>query len=112
MQLEDNRHFWRGLIDGDGHVCLSKRGTTHSPAVGLTASKQLSDQFADYVFHHTGKRPGMSQQGNIWHTRCTCRNAEAVADLLYSGSRVFLERKQEIALAILERRDRIRRVRA
>jgi hypothetical protein len=112
MQLEDDRHFWRGLVDGDGHVCLFKKGTSHSPVVGLTASKSLADQFADYVFSHTGKRPGMSQQGNIWHARCTYRNAEAIADLLYSGSSVFLERKQEIVRAILERRDRIRRVRA
>lgn len=45
-RLLASRHFWRGVIDGDGHISLA----TRSKSIGLTSgSFEFIKQFRDYV---------------------------------------------------------------
>ena len=108
QHLQSDRNFWRGLIDGDGHVCLFNRKDTQVPVIGLTASRPLSNQFADFVLSVVGARPNSHQQGNVWHTRCFFRKAEVLAEVLYKDCTIALPRKAEMAKQILARRDEIR----
>lgn len=46
--LEENRHFWRGLIDGDGSVgFIHSRGHAY-PSIQLVGTEVLMLQFADF----------------------------------------------------------------
>jgi DNA-binding CsgD family transcriptional regulator len=50
--LEHNRHFWRGVVDGDGWVSPEGR------VIGLvTASLLLRDQFMRFLGKAIGRRP-------------------------------------------------------
>jgi hypothetical protein len=46
MELNNNLHFWRGLIDGDGTLYLSKY---MYPSLSLCGSENILNQFVDYV---------------------------------------------------------------
>lgn len=86
------RHYWRGLVDGDG--CLHKRNDGYFQ-IELVGTKDICDGFSDWV-----KRVGIQ-------TRATTRSVRSFFEIkyngfdlvkricseLYSNSNVYLERK-------------------
>jgi hypothetical protein len=90
--LEDNRHFWRGVFDGDGYF-KNKDGKDGDKMI-LTGSNDLCAQFKEYVMK------------NIPNAKVTIRKireysklyiysdtARGVAKLLYSHCKIALQRK-------------------
>jgi hypothetical protein len=106
--LEHNRHFWRGVVDGDGWVRPAKR------AIGLvTASPVLRDQFVEFLDTAVGCTPTLSvrNEGTLYQMTLAGSNAAALASLLYAGSTFALPRKRAAALLSIEG-ERILRTRA
>jgi hypothetical protein len=77
--LEHNRHFWRGVVDGDGWVRPEQR------VIGLvTASPTLRDQFAEFLDTAIGCTPALSvrSEGALYQMTLTGSNAATLASLL------------------------------
>ncbi len=103
-ELENNRHFWRGLVDGDGHVGTSWiRKTTEMPEISLCGSIDLITQFHAYI-----KRLVPTYKGSIrpHHGSFTVmingQGAITVIKELYGDCETYLDRKYETAQYIIE----------
>lgn len=89
---EFRRHFWRGVVDGDGHL-LFARG---APVLGITGHDDTLNAFisycdeigiSDWKIHSTHARTNRVDRSHTaaWMT-ATC---------LYQGSTISLDRKME-----------------
>jgi hypothetical protein len=103
IKLNNNLHFWRGLIDGDGTLYISPK---MYPALSLCGSESILNQFVDYV---KGVCPNVQK---ISVRKCATIKQLAVggekAIILikhfYSNCPVALERKLKIAERIINLR--------
>ena len=103
-QFKLDKHFWRGVIDGDGYV------TTHStrkyPDLGLCGTKEICDSFLHFI-----KENGIQTKAQPRHRPPFINNhygisfqgkpAYEIIKLLYENSQYFLTRKKEMADKIL-----------
>ncbi len=95
--LENNRDFWRGVIDGDGSLFYS-RGY---PVLDLCGSYALVSQFKDYCFNII--KQNMPQVIKYKHSSCcfhfrfTGNKAQYIINNLYENASVYLERKMDLA---------------
>jgi hypothetical protein len=72
LGLEHNRHFWRGVVDGDGWMSPERR------VIGLvTASPLLRDQFSEFLDETVGSLPTTSvrNNGTLYQLSLTGSNA-------------------------------------
>jgi len=92
--LKYNRHFWRGMIDGDGYV-----GIVNSyPRIHLCGTKEIVDGFKDFII-----QSGIITEANVrkendkeLHTfYVTSEKAKQVGKLLYTKADTYLDRKLE-----------------
>jgi hypothetical protein len=91
--LEDNRHFWRGVVDGDGTVGIVRQHG-EAPILSLVGSKDMMLQFADYVrsvWPACGVNP--CQRGAIYTVGLRSAAAAAMLNHLYGDCTVALPRK-------------------
>jgi hypothetical protein len=97
--LEHNRHFWRGVVDGDGWVSPERR------VIGLvTASSVLHDQYLAFLGNALGCLPTINvrNEGALSQLTLTGSNAAALASLLYDGSTFALPRKRAAASLLVD----------
>ena len=94
--LERNKHFWRGVIDGDG--CISfKKQEGNIPVLTLVGSFALLDQFRIFVkqlepdYSYKIKKPN-----SIYRFELVGSPAIRVINFLYANSNIFLSRKQTL----------------
>jgi hypothetical protein len=90
--LEKNRHFWRGVIVGDGY--LQCRNGQNTDRIVLVGSYNLVVQFKAFV--ETAIPSSVIKirpHGRIYSAYILASGARAAAKLLYEGSSIFLERK-------------------
>lgn len=96
------RHFFRGLIDGDGWIYESKNGRVIQ--VGICGSSSVCDSFSQWVFGLCGYKPSVRQSGNIHVCVVSSLGASlTVLSELYIGAIDYLDRKKEKALGLLRR---------
>lgn len=98
--LENNRHFWRGLIDGDGSIGWSQPG---KPCLDLAGSKSMIEQFILYtktVIPHLTLNSRQQHPG-CYKTHISWNTAAIMIQTLYSDCSVSLDRKQERANKII-----------
>lgn len=96
-KLVNNRHFWRGLIDGDGSIVVTRRWRSLS----LTGSAELMRQFCEFVAKTIKAKVTPHPRKSVWGVSLGERSAAALAKLLYSGARVALRRKARLARQLL-----------
>lgn len=96
--VERDRHFWRGVIDGDGCIGVYDVRGYDQLKVGLTGGHGLCQQFIGYcrslspkIRSEVQSKPG-GKASSVWiHDR----HARAVLTDLYRGATVWLPRKRE-----------------
>ncbi len=91
-QLKNNRHFWRGMIDGDGWVTFSKDGY---PIVGLCGTISIVSDFVDFVGKLSTTTYQRNKKKNFCEVRYGCTTAKIVTKRLYDNSCISLQRKYE-----------------
>jgi DNA-binding CsgD family transcriptional regulator len=103
--LEEDRHFWRGMVDGDGYVFL--RSKFNYPHAGLCGTPEIVGQFVEFVRRHVPDANPHIRSSVVAPTIKTAvvagRQAQSLVRLLYADATVYLPRKMEIARKILAR---------
>lgn len=100
-QIPDDlhRHFWRGVVDGDGSISSPGR-TSGGVTVGLVGSETLCKQFRAFVHSHvTPSGATVRPKGRIFSVNFS-RSAVVypLLGLLYDDASVYLERKRDLAV--------------
>lgn len=97
--IKNSRHFWRGVVDGDGHLGFSKG----SPNIGLVGSKRTVEQFCEYVQKAIGgKLPSTYKMHMIWRMQLCATRGWLLIRHLYDGATVALDRKAKLAAKSLD----------
>lgn len=99
IKIEGNRHFWRGVIDGDGCIGITKNQYARIELVG---SKNLLEQFATFAKHITGRDVlPVQPHKSIFRVRLAGQTAKTLVAHLYDKCTVALDRKLATAQRIL-----------
>jgi hypothetical protein len=93
-ELITNRHFWRGVIDGDG--CLTLRADKY-PVISLTGSKPVCEAFCDYVKLLTKCWANIYPSKTVWAFSISSNFAVAAIKNLYENCTISLDHKQKLA---------------
>lgn len=97
------RHYWRGVVDGDGSVRRDDDKGKRQWEVMLVGNRMMVEGFATFVAPTIGKTPSVTAMGTIFKTRCRgLALPQKVAILLYEGAAVFLDRKKEEADRLIQ----------
>lgn len=99
-EICNSRHFWRGMIDGDGSVSSVDRRT-----INLCGSLEVIEGFADFVKNVVGvnKESRIHNKSGLCNITYCGEYAIAIADFLYSDSKIHLKRKYESYLVMKSR---------
>lgn len=95
-----NRHFIRGLFDADGSFLVYKR----SQEISLVGSYDL----LSWVSENLDGNPDPKPHKSIWRIRARAEHFISWVSFLYEDSSVFLDRKKDKALEIMEIRNATR----
>jgi hypothetical protein len=100
-ELEKNRHFWRGMVDGDGSISVSRKDVCPVPSVTLLGSENILIQFMSFVRSSgIATTTKIYPKGKIFQAVIPGRYAVLLADLLYKNVSIALERKRRLALEV------------
>lgn len=106
LHLENSRHFWRGVIDGDGslftHTVKNRLKTREYklPAISLVGSKPLLTQFWAFASPIIPNcKVSILKKGNINSIRIN--SALSIIDILYNNCSIVLSRKKITAEKLL-----------
>lgn len=93
------RHYWRGMVDGDGCICDGKKIW-----LALCGTHAVVEAFAEYGRKVTNSVMKVRQpKPNNWHIAFGEKKAKELARHLYEGATVSLHRKQVKAEALMAR---------
>lgn len=84
---KNNRHFWRGMVDGDGWVSIRADG---HPDVGLCGTYDIIENFIQFI--------GMTRnirrlKKYLYETRYQGKFGLMICDRFYKDADIYLERK-------------------
>jgi hypothetical protein len=96
--LQHNRHFWRGVVDGDGHVGIDRRRDV--PRLELVGPAGLLTQFRSFAQSLTMTNASVRPHKTIHRFQLSGRAAAAVLHHLYDTCTMALERKAQVARRI------------
>lgn len=86
------RHYWRGVIDGDGYISKAGNGLV------LVGDYEIVLQFQAFALARCPEmKAGISRKENIYQIQLSGKGARNMLEIIYSGASVFLERKYELA---------------
>jgi hypothetical protein len=90
---ELERHYWRGVIDGDG--CISK----DRKSLVLVGDYEVLLAFQSFVLAHCPKvKACISRKENIYQFQLRgAIQVRKMLDVLYEGATVYLDRKYALA---------------
>ncbi|MDB4930518.1 MAG: hypothetical protein JWM10_3002 [Myxococcaceae bacterium] len=90
------RHFWRGMVDGDGCISLSRPSGRWSAE--LCGSRDVVEGFACWAATVTGTSARAHARRSIFKFRVADLKAVALLHALYDGATVYLDRKYALYL--------------
>lgn len=101
--LTNNRDFWRGVIDGDGSIYVSRKGTPKAYSVRLYGSKSTCDAFCIFVATNCGISATTKPHKTIHMVAISgIRKSTAVCKTLYDDCGICLSRKQRSAEVVID----------
>ena len=99
------KHYWRGLIDGDGHICKDVRGWK----IGLTGNEFITNGFRDFLLDNNIKSKAKVHIGSCYKGHCVhgivysgTKLPKSILKLIYIGSNIYLDRKMESAKKVMK----------
>lgn len=98
------RHFWRGMVDGDGS--LIKKSTV----MNLVGSYEICKSFSESnstICGATAKEPRIKESNGLYCIEYSGKDARNIARTLYRGSEYKLERKYKIYLYFEEKAEEL-----
>ncbi len=93
--LLNSRDFWRGVVDGDGHLGLYI--SYNCVDFSLVGRMTLLSQFQQFIFSNLGYKIGIYNHGNVHRAKCAQLKAVSIIKLLYNNADEYLDRKMIIA---------------
>lgn len=95
------RHYIRGLIDGDGSLGITSRGI---PFVSfVTSSTPIRDYYCSWLGCLGIKSaPNRNKRDNVFNICVTKENAQKVAGILYDNAEIAIDRKRISATKVQE----------
>lgn len=96
-RLVDNRHFWRGMIDGDGTMFVDGRDKLFH--LGLLGTYDVCKRFWNFCHSLNKSFQDVAICKSPWKgysVRTSGRKAKFVARIIYKGATVVLARKKKI----------------
>src|ERR1035437_6601775 len=95
------QHYIRGLIDGDGSICISGNNI---PIIGVVVSSEDMKNYFCQWFKSLGieTNPKRNKRDNIYNIAVRIENAQKVCGILYGDCNYSLIRKLEIAQKIIQ----------
>lgn len=106
-ELSSERHFWRGVIDGDGWISKD----TNYLAIELAGQPYLLERYREFLRESFSISPKMRKDStkNSYKVKLGGRTGYPVVDYLYTDSSIFLDRKKKRAdeyVRIYQEKDR------
>lgn len=94
-----DRHYWRGIIDGDGFVTIHKQ--RRYPQIGLCGTKEICQQFLDFILANGISTKVIPKQrppktNNHYAISFSSGIAHKIINLLYKDSNIYLDRKKKV----------------
>jgi hypothetical protein len=100
-----DKNFWRGFVDGDGYITISRSWKSRVPFIGACGCESVISSFQAYLEHLTGTRysitPSLSTKKCV-AIKVNGPQAVKVISVLYGDATVSLSRKLETARQILK----------
>lgn len=100
--LQFDRHFWRGVIDGDGSIYFSERKNGQYTYLSLGASKPLVEQFENFCKKIVSTKANSRKDKTYYSFKLGGTKAEAVIAELYGNDCVALDRKNKLAKTVID----------
>lgn len=99
FELDKDADFWRGCVDGDGCLGMSRQpGGRRLPYISLCGSQVLMEQFSAFAKEvATGVVARVVAHGKIWTVRMSGIHALKLIGKLYQNAVVALARKAILA---------------
>jgi hypothetical protein len=107
-RFENDKHFWRGIIDGDGHLGIYLRkmptGAVRAlPLISLTGNLHVCRQFKAFLENTLAlSMPNIVSSKKSYSFSVSDHRALRAIKLLYDGCSVALERKLVTAIKIMD----------
>lgn len=101
--LENNPHFWRGLVDADGSLSTAATDAKRTFSLSLVGSKETAEKFklfCDTAINSSAKIRLDKNSLNLYYCTITGQDARKLVKLLYKGAKVFLNRKYQVAMDV------------
>jgi hypothetical protein len=101
-ELELNPDFWRGVIDGDGSIFLSKSKNSKyvSMRLSLVGSKNILKSFQKFIWSFCPEvKASIYKHKSIFEIKLSSKSARKVINALYhQNMKYYLTRKRDIIL--------------
>ena len=88
-----SRDFWRGVVDGDGH--LAKR--TNTAGLSLVGFPYILEPYQRFLRYELNIESTIKPHSSIYKIDINGKNGIRAIDYLYRDSKVSLDRKQKVA---------------
>lgn len=96
---EVSADFWRGMVDGDGHIGSVKRKTGYEfPIISLCGTKSTCEKFKNFVSTFCDSKVKVRPKQSISTIMYTSKYAIQIMKKLYGNNpKFYLDRKYELA---------------
>jgi len=106
--LTCSRDFWRGVVDGDGWIGRYEKQDCNKlvEAIGLSGTELTVVGFMNFVQAAgivANTTPYKRKKSKVWQVELHCDIAKDVMKLLYKDATVYLDRKHQTYLNIIEK---------
>jgi len=89
--LSNSRDFWRGMVDGDGHISSKRNLLT------MCGTMDTISNYVKFVYSNTGVLSRIHKQSGIYYAvRAGKEKVKKILDLLYGGNPTsYMDRKMQ-----------------
>ena len=97
--LENNRHFWRGVIDGDGTIGYTRKNGEEIRDLGLAGTKQVCEKFGEFIETlYKENSYTIAPCKNIFVIKVNRLAAKDVLTEMYRDCSIYMDRKYQFFL--------------